>query len=778
MSSDPFLSESPSPGGPSSASTWVRDRLDDLAGRRSLGDLAPLEGLIAENADRDPEALVRLIYEEVLSRREAGHAPETREVLARFPKFRSELAVLLDFDRFLEATTHSATLPEVGEEIGPFLLLEELGRGASGRTYLAREPALADRLVVVKFQPADQDEHLALARLQNTHILPLFSEQTFPERRLRGLCMPYLGGASLDRLLAEVATIPPARRRGADLLSALDRSQPRSAEPPVTDGPCRRYLREATWEQAVCWIAACMADALHSAHSRGLVHMDLKPSNVLIAADGLPLLLDFHLARHPVAARAIVRGRLGGTPGWMAPEQEAAFRAATLGDPTERAIDHRADLHALGLLLVESLDGPGRVGRGSPIATRPGPGGSVGLGDLIGRCLADDPADRYPDASAVADDLRRHLGDLPLRGVPNRSLRERWRKWRRRSPSSFARGLTLAGGFGGLLVALTLASAEYRQRVRDKDEALASGRARIAEGRHGEAVAILDRGLKRVRGLVGQGRAEAEVREELRTARIGQKADELHRLADLIRFRFGAEAPDEEAARALDEHFSAIWDDRQPLMDWARGRAVPGLADRVRDDLRELALVGIDAQARRTTADDRPLALKEALTTVEEARKTCGPSPSLSRLARALAAELGGVAAEDVGPPRNAREHDDLGRFELRSGRLVEALAQFERALEERPQDFWPNFHLGLCAYRLGRFQEAAAAFRVCEALSPTSPECAFNHALALEGLGKFDQARLAYSRALRIDPSFSAAARNREILSLRDAARAIPDPR
>ena len=90
--------------------------------------------------------------------------------------------------------------------------------------------------------------------------------------------------------------------------------------------------------------------------------MDVKPSNVLIAADGLPMLLDFHLARRPIPAGERVPDRIGGTPDWMAPEHRAALEAVRLGDPVPLTVDPRADLYALGLLLRAALGGPGAVG--------------------------------------------------------------------------------------------------------------------------------------------------------------------------------------------------------------------------------------------------------------------------------------------------------------------------------------------------------------------------------------------------------------------------------
>ena len=104
------------------------------------------------------------------------------------------------------------------------------------------------------------------------------------------------------------------------------------------------------------WIGACLAEALKYAHDRGVVHLDVKPSNVLVTANHQPMLLDFHLAREPLAAGERGAG-FGGTPAYMSPEQKQAMAAIKLGNATPVPIDGRSDVYSLGLVLYEALGG-------------------------------------------------------------------------------------------------------------------------------------------------------------------------------------------------------------------------------------------------------------------------------------------------------------------------------------------------------------------------------------------------------------------------------------
>ena len=361
-----------------------------------------------------PEAAAELIYEEVNLRSEYGLDVPTEHVLERFAQWRPQLEVLFDCHRILSHRP-APRFPRAGEVIDDFRLLAKLGSGRLGRVFLASQMSLADRHVVLKFTPWDALEYLTLARLQHPHIVPLYSVHNHPDCGLRSLCMPYHGGAVLSRLFALMRPTPPAKRTAQTVLDALDRAQAQARPAGPPDRIVQPASARGSYVQAVCWIGACLADALHYAHERNLVHLDIKPSNVLMAANGQPMLLDFHLAGEPFGPGRQRPYVFGGTPGYMSPEHRDALQAIRESRPIERPVDARSDVYSLGVALYEALTGE-LPAKGDDLKSvrRHNASVTTSLDDCITACLADDPARRHRDASALSALLRQHAGDCVL----------------------------------------------------------------------------------------------------------------------------------------------------------------------------------------------------------------------------------------------------------------------------------------------------------------------------------------------------------------------------
>jgi eukaryotic-like serine/threonine-protein kinase len=741
------------------------DRLaDEMVQRWHAGDSITVEELLAACPDLrgEPAAVMELLAEELNLREEFGRPADIGELRQRFSQWQQELEILLDCQNLLSGHVPAPQFPKAGEAIGGFRLLHELGRGAHGRVFLATQFALADRPVVLKLTPSAGGEHLALARLQHTNIVPLFSAHEFPDAGLRGLCLPHFGGATLAAVLDALRGRRPDLRTGRDIFAAI-----RPTARGLVAAPSNRFLEQATYAGAVCWIGACLADALAYAADRGLLHLDLKPSNVLLTAEGQPMLLDFHLARAPLRAGAAAPPWLGGTPNQMAPEHSAALAAVRGGLPIPMAVDERADVFGLGLLLMESLGlceerFPTRVWR------RANPHVSVGLADLLARCLASDPADRYPSATAVAIDLRRHIADLPLSGVRNRSPVERWQKWRKRRPFALpAAGL--------LCVATALGVGEWANVNRQAEQAGCALRASAEfnrDGRYAEAEEAAKVGAALADGLLFSTELATRLREERSRADAGLAARELENLCERVRPLYAVDNLPERSARAVESCCRDLWSRRQRLLEAVN--ISPDLTAAVRANLLDLAVLWADLKIRLAAPVHLAAAQEQALAVLDEAEQLFGPSCVVARMRQALAADLGQAdlaekAACQVSAlhPRSAWEHYAFGRAALRAGDMTAASVEMSRALELQPQALWPNFYRGSCAFQTGQFEDAVTAFSVCVALAPDSAWCYFNRGLALAKRGRPDAARADFDHALRLDPELAPAALSRGTLAL-----------
>ncbi len=770
---------------------------------------------------QSPEAAIDLIYEEFCQRQAASERAVEADILRRFPQWREQLRIMMDCHRVLEPSGAAPDFPSAGETVAGFRLVEKLGRGSRGRVVLATQTDLAARHVVLKITPLDGVEHLSLARLQHTNIVPVYSVVDDPDRSIRILCMPYFGRATLASLLDSLAAVPHVARTGPHFLAAIDRRFDPTREPVPAAAAARQMLAHVSYVQATCWVAASLADALQFAHDHGLVHLDVKPSNVLLAGNGQPMLLDFHLAREPIRRNGPLPDKFGGTPAYMPPEQRAAMLALRTGHAIETDVDARADIYSLGAILYEMLGGtmpfpkngsnqnssysgnasdsraewkPGDSPPAAPLSKH-NPLVSIGLSDIVAKCLAPTPADRYPTAAALAEDLRRHLADQPLTGVPNRSFAERWRKRRRRNPYMHR----IAGMFGLIVAAIALALVTAGSQLKDRclqaEQALRDGQAKLERGEQpGEAVAFLERGLTLIDGLTIRRDLAGQLRQQLAKARRLQVVNQLHEIADQLRELPGTETLPTSRLVPLSKLCGEFWNKRQQIADSLDASSDTGVAM----DLLDVAIFCAELHVQLASESDVAAARQRAIGWLDEAEAKFGPSPVLEyqrRIYQNRAATSESSVREEIQndsaafaglgrrPPadtarRRAWERYALGRALLSSNQLELAMVELTAARTIEPAGQWPNFYYGLCAYRMGRHEEAVEAFSVCIGAAPTLAGCFYNRALAHAALGRTNRAHQDLDRAIELDPALAAAWLNRGMshYKLRQFTEAVAD--
>ncbi len=285
----------------------------------------------------------------------------------------------------------------VGDTVGGFQVLEQLGRGGMGLVYRARDRRLG-RHVALKFlpdrlgddQPPDRflQEAKAASALDHPNICTIFGVDETPSGE-SFIAMALYDGPSVKELL-ESGPLPAVEA-----------------------------LR----------IAIHVTSGLVAAHERGIVHCDIKPGNVVLAEDGTAKIVDFGISR--MAHLTYVDGAgFVGTAGYAAPEQ--VWR---------RPVDHRVDLWSVGVLLYEMLVGerpfPGH-GMKALMATveeEPGPPSErvewlpPVVDDVVARCLARDPEERYQTATDLLLDLQRAMAEVSGEGKPTPAVRRRALGW-------------------------------------------------------------------------------------------------------------------------------------------------------------------------------------------------------------------------------------------------------------------------------------------------------------------------------------------------------------
>ncbi len=458
--------------------------------------------------------------------------------------------------------------PGIPTQLGDFRILREVGRGGMGIVYEAEQLSLGRR-VALKVLPwrsqANQGdlgrferEAKAAARLHHTNIVPVYGVGT--DQGIHYYAMQFIQGQALNEVLAELkklrreraVTLAPEERSEHAHVSAAevvarsllrgqeaagtqvqrghggfcraspaqafrcDSKRPRPARPhlgsgtlPGQDQSASRYAQRAYW-RSLARVGVQAAGALAYAHTEGVLHRDVKPSNLLLDARGHVWVADFGLAKTVESDDLTATGDIVGTVRYMAPER---FQGRA---------DARSDVYSLGLTLYElaaltpafsetdrhqliqkvTSEEPPHLRRLVPMMPRD-------LCTVVHKAMDKDPARRYASAAALAEDLQRFLDDRPIKARPT-GVMEVALKWVKRRPAVAA--------LLGLVAMVALAGLgafawQYAEALRENQNAREQARLKDAEAK------LKENALKEAEKHAGDAREkEKQARDNENTA--------------------------------------------------------------------------------------------------------------------------------------------------------------------------------------------------------------------------------------------------------------------
>ncbi len=469
----------------------------------------------------DDELHLRLadVLEEYVAGIEQGNAPTAEQLIAQHPDLADLLPAYLDGIDWIhnamgatfrpchdsDSDAEPDALPsEIDshcsqrQRIGDFEMLREIGRGGMGVVYEAVQLSL-NRRVALKVLPfaAVLDERQiarfrteaqAAAGLHHTNIVPVYA--VGQERGVHFYAMQYIEGRSLAQAIEEIKR---ADRREAEPTRAVAPNDT-TISLNVNALSTARSHRESDYFRMVARLGTQAAQALDHAHQLGVVHRDVKPSNLIVDSQGKLWVTDFGLARVQSEMSVTLPGDIVGTLRYMSPEQ-----AIGRGD----LVDGRSDVYALGATLYELITlspaHPGndhhtlleRINNADPTPLRKlNNAAPVDLETIVLRAMERNREDRYLTAAELADDLQRFLdGKATLARRPN--LLERATRWiarRRKAAAVVGMAMTFLTAFS-MVCAVWVSTANQRtkQALAESQESL-----RQAEEHYEQARGVVD----------------------------------------------------------------------------------------------------------------------------------------------------------------------------------------------------------------------------------------------------------------------------------------------
>lgn len=658
--------------------------------------------------------------------------------------------------------------PKAGESFAGFRIINELGRGAFGRVYLAEQLDLAQRRVALKVSHELNGESQKLAQLQHTNIMPIYSSHKVGT--LQVVCMPYYGSTTLAQIIqglrSELGRLPKSgriflstlfarsetRRSSHDSELPSDSTAHGAAAPTLHDFPAPtaatpvesveelEKLARMSHVEAVLWITARIADGLAHAHSRQILHRDLKPANILLTDEGQPMLLDFNLATSQ-NVQSLARFRNGGTLPYMSPEQLIGLAGGKYRP------DPRSDLFSVGIILYELLTGrhPFRVPKGkiSDVAAsmvqdrmsaqidprRFNPQVTPAVASIVKKALAPNPDQRYQSATHLLEDLERHLDCLPLKYAREASLRERVEKFRRRHPSLWTGVLVTLAASVLVILPLTL------QTVKQYEIAQ-----RRKETQRAEAVVLLGDTIKEAKA------AQLDLISRTESSKVRERG--MERVENLAR-RYGISGDDHWTNRP---EVSRLSDDERNNLMTSLAQTMWVMAESCRQHAADIG----DPELRDRAHHWQHLARKLFERT---GRVPMALQPGGKSSVQELHADLSKLDVADL--YSQACEAVNIAKYR-------EGLRLLVELTRRDPSHLMAWYLRGMCHSALGQTVHAAEAWTVCIALQPDFAWAYHNRGIIRMQQSDYSAAHKDFASAVEIDRSFTSAAVQKGVTSLR----------